>query len=128
MNRHSDTQQDWDKLREKIIGLGERSIRKSYYPEFRQRLERFRALLDKSNDIILLLEIPTGRIADASESATRDLGYSRDALLGMSFYDLVDPSEIAEVAQFLAQDPGSNSILRVYTSAYRTPAGESVPV
>ncbi|MFP5239436.1 MAG: histidine kinase, partial [Acidobacteriota bacterium] len=36
-------------LRDKLIGLGERSMRKSYYPELRERmeqLERFRLLLD----------------------------------------------------------------------------------
>ena len=37
MNKHSDDAGDKEKQREKIIGLGELSIRKSYYPEFRQR-------------------------------------------------------------------------------------------
>ena len=48
---------DWDTLRDKIIGLGESSIQKSYYPELQKRLselERFRALLDQSNDPIFL--------------------------------------------------------------------------
>ncbi|HEX3013132.1 MAG TPA: histidine kinase, partial [Methanobacterium sp.] len=54
---------NWDSLREKIIGLGERSVHKSYYPELQQQiaeLKRFRELLDQSNDAIFLLEMPSG--------------------------------------------------------------------
>ena len=38
MNEHSDETPDWENQRMKIIGLGESSIRKSYYPELQQRL------------------------------------------------------------------------------------------
>jgi PAS domain S-box-containing protein len=38
MNRHSEELPDWEIQRNKIIGLGETSIRKSYYPELRQRI------------------------------------------------------------------------------------------
>ena len=44
-------------LRERLIGLGERSHRKSYYPELQRRLEdleRFKAFLDHSNDAIFV--------------------------------------------------------------------------
>jgi len=37
MKNHSDEEPDWKKQREKIIGLGESSIRKSYYPELQQQ-------------------------------------------------------------------------------------------
>ncbi|AQT67123.1 Phytochrome-like protein cph1 [Anaerohalosphaera lusitana] len=33
----------WEELREKILGLGERSTRKSYYPELRRRLDELRS-------------------------------------------------------------------------------------
>jgi PAS domain S-box-containing protein len=39
MNRHSEEEPDLEDQREKIIGLGELSIRKSYYPELQQRQE-----------------------------------------------------------------------------------------
>ena len=39
MKRPSDEQKKWLAQREKIIGLGERSLRKTYYPELQQRLE-----------------------------------------------------------------------------------------
>ena len=79
-------------LREKIIGLGESSIRKSYYPELRKRLdelERFKSLLDESNDAIFLIEIPSGRFVDINNAASKHLGYSTKQLLNMSMGDMV---------------------------------------
>ncbi|MBU4261491.1 MAG: response regulator [Proteobacteria bacterium] len=38
MPRRSDDEKKWAMMREKIIGLGEKSIRKSYYPELRQKI------------------------------------------------------------------------------------------
>ncbi|MBI5594102.1 MAG: response regulator [Deltaproteobacteria bacterium] len=38
MKKRSNAVDDWNELREKIIGLGESSIQKSYYPELQQRL------------------------------------------------------------------------------------------
>jgi PAS domain S-box-containing protein len=39
MKKHSDETPDWEAQRNKIIGLGETSIRKSYYPELQQRIQ-----------------------------------------------------------------------------------------
>lgn len=38
MSKPSRPYRDWETLRKKVIGLGEESIRKSYYPELQQRL------------------------------------------------------------------------------------------
>jgi PAS domain-containing protein len=48
MKKHSEDNPDWNSQRMKIIGLGESSIRKSYYPELQQRLEE---LLRKNEDL-----------------------------------------------------------------------------
>jgi len=45
MKEHSDEIPDWEAQRNRIIGLGETSIRKSYYPELQQRIEE----LEKKN-------------------------------------------------------------------------------
>ncbi len=106
MKTHSDASTEWEALRAKIIGLGERSIRKSYYPELEQRLgelERFRSLLDQSNDLIFLVQIPSGYLADVNESACQQLGYSREALLAMSVGNLV-PQPIWEKMEALFAD------------------------
>ncbi|MDD1685882.1 PAS domain S-box protein [Methanoregula sp.] len=46
MKKHSDDMPDWQEQRNKIIGLGESSLRKSYYPELREMV----AELEKKND------------------------------------------------------------------------------
>jgi two-component system, cell cycle sensor histidine kinase and response regulator CckA len=74
-------------LREKIIGLGERSLRKSYYPELKERiadLERFRALLDQTSDAIFLVDAATGLLVDVNQTACQMLGSSREELLRMN--------------------------------------------
>jgi PAS domain S-box-containing protein len=45
---HSEDTPDWERQREKIIGLGETSIHKSYYPELQQRLSE---LLRKNKEL-----------------------------------------------------------------------------
>ena len=49
MKKHSDETPDWQDQRNKIIGLGESSIRKSYYPELQQKM----AELEKKNEDLL---------------------------------------------------------------------------
>jgi PAS domain S-box-containing protein len=39
MEKHSEETPDWEAQRNRIIGLGETSIRKSYYPELQQRIQ-----------------------------------------------------------------------------------------
>ncbi len=81
-----------DELRARILGLGERSARKSYYPELRTRiaeLERFRVALDESHDAILLAELPLGKLHDINETGCRMLCHSRSELLGRSVSDIL---------------------------------------
>lgn len=89
---HSDPPDDRDALREKIIGLGETSLHKSYYPELQSRLaelERFRALLDQTHDAIFLIRADTGKLADVNASAMTYLGRSKEELLAMPFASLI---------------------------------------
>ena len=55
-----------------------------------QSLLLFRALVDRLNDAIEVIDAPTGRFLDVNERACLDLGYSRDELLSLSIPD-VDP-------------------------------------
>ncbi len=73
MKRPSDERENWLAQREKIIGLGERSLRKTYYPELQQRLvdlEQAEAALKKANEELEL------RVAER----TRELEKSRREL------------------------------------------------
>ncbi|EGJ48968.1 histidine kinase dimerization/phosphoacceptor domain -containing protein [Desulfocurvibacter africanus] len=92
------------RLREKLIGLGETSMRKSYYPELKERmedLERFRALLDQVSDAILLVNLETLRIADANGAAGDLLGRARDSLLGLRLDKLMPPETTQAMDDFL---------------------------
>jgi PAS domain S-box-containing protein len=78
-------------LWEKLIGLGEESHRKSYYPELQKRLgelERFKAFLDNSHDFIFLVEVPTGRIVDFNDTASRQTGWGHDELRELSIFNV----------------------------------------
>jgi PAS domain S-box-containing protein len=107
------------KLRESIIGLGERSIRKSYYPELQQRISEleqanaelsieiaerkksemalhkkesyFRALFENAGDAIFI-EDGNDHIIDVNNRACELLGYTREELLRMRVVD-VQPVE-----------------------------------
>jgi len=88
-------------IREKLIGLGEASIRKSYYPELRSRLgelERFKLLLDQANDYIFLVENPGGVITDLNESAATAFGLAHSEQSPRTFESLFPVSIRSQLA------------------------------
>ncbi len=114
MKRRSRREGEWNALREKLIGLGEASIRKSYYPELQQRLRelsRFKALLDEARDLIFLMEIPSGRLIDCNRSAVRKTGHRREGLLGRPLTDLTGPEAFDRIHRFFA-DAVSGGVIR----------------
>ena len=83
-------------LRDRLIGLGERSVRKSYYPELRDRLaelERFRALLDQSLDAVFLVELAGGKVADHNRAALSMVGAGPQDLARVKFSSLFSPAD-----------------------------------
>jgi len=58
--------------------------------------QRFRLLADNAADLVSL-QSPTGELLYLSPSCQRILGHPPEALLGRSFYDLVDASDEARV-------------------------------
>ena len=93
MKKPSDPGAERDRLRNQIIGLGERSLRKSYYPELKRRLEeleRFRAALDRARDGIFVVDADQGLLLDLNESGARLLGASREDLLDTPLIDYLD--------------------------------------
>lgn len=79
---------DWEAKRASIVGLGERSFHKSYYPQLRQnidRLERFHTLLDQTTDFVILVALPDGAVTDANAALGRLLGTPAENLIGRPF-------------------------------------------
>lgn len=99
----SNTQEE---LRQKIIGLGESSVRKSYYPQLQERilqLERFHALLDRSHELIFLVDAKTHQIVDFNDTVCSMLEASRESLLGSEIIRWL-PREITEEMYVLGQN------------------------
>ncbi len=130
MKRHSEIPIDWDAQRAKIIGLGENSIQKSYYPELQRRLadlELFRALLDQSNDSIFIARAPSFILIDVNEPSCRQLEYTRGEMLSLSFMDLIPPSESQRIKALLAAPEIAQRGVQV-TVTLRKRGGATVPV
>jgi len=131
MKKPSDTQEEWSSQREKIVGLGEHSLRKTYYPELQQKLdelERFRILLDQSNDCIFLLHVPTSRFIDVNDSACSQLGCSREEILSQPWSRYFPAEAVARLRNLanagLEQGEGRDTI----TTRLRKCSGGELPV
>ncbi|WP_207263280.1 PAS domain-containing sensor histidine kinase [Desulfovibrio sp. Huiquan2017] len=116
--------------REKLIGLGKRSISKSYYPELKSRLdelEHFRALLDRVNDAIFVVDADTGLILDISGAADSFLGCDTGHLRGLLFKDILPP-HIRRHADNLFHN--ETKTVRMETEFFRPtcPDNSSIPV
>lgn len=91
-------------LRDRLIGLGERSIKKSFYPELKARrteLERFRVLLDQAGDGIFLVEVESLTVVDVNEQAMKLLSLTKTEALGRSIVELfpaVAPSRLRSIS------------------------------
>ncbi len=91
-------QPDKQELRARIMGMGNQSMRKSYYPVLQHRvdeLERYKKLLNRAHEGILLLELPELRVSDANLTAGELLGVEPEALAGSILPELL-PAATAE--------------------------------
>ncbi len=131
MKKPSEPPENWNSLREKIIGLVERSLRKSYYPELQQRLadlERFRALLDQSNDGIFLLQVPSGQFIDVNDFAFRHLHYPPEELRRMSIYDLVETAKAEQIKAIFSRGQRGTAAPETLITTLRPRCGNDIPV
>ena len=67
-----------------------------------ESLVLFRTLIDKSNDVIEVIDTETARFIDVNEKACTELGYSRSELLSMKVFD-IDPNLTPEIFHKLIQ-------------------------
>ncbi len=131
MKKRSEPPETWDAAREKIIGLGERSLRKTYYPELQEKLEeleRFRALLDQSNDCIFLLALPSLTFIDVNESACRQLGCSRQQFLTLPMEKLFPEEAMDKVKALIATGPADGKDQVTIITRLNKCVGGGIPV
>jgi two-component system cell cycle sensor histidine kinase/response regulator CckA len=109
MNKPSDDD-SWGALRERVLGLGERSMRKSYYAGLQQRLrqlEHFRALVDAGSDALLMIRCSDGRITDSSRSAAMLLGRPLEQLLECTPDQIFAAAGAEAITQALREPSGA---------------------
>ncbi len=107
---------NWENLRSALIGFGEKSISKSYYPELQRKLkelERFKTLLDHSHDGIFLFELDSFLLIDANNSALSQIGLSKFETIGKVFHETVKLSEVETIVSFFKEvnNPQNSLIL-----------------
>ena len=75
---------DWNQMRERIIGLGEESSRKSFYPELRQQLtqleqarENLRTLFNAIPDAIFITDLD-GKVLEVNDAMLAMFGVTRE--------------------------------------------------
>lgn len=106
MKEHSEDKSDWTSLRGKIIGLGDLSIKKNYYPQLQKRLtelEKFRSIMDQTNEGIIVIEILTGKIIDINISACFHLNCKNEQLIGNTVFGRTSPLAI-KIREFMKSD------------------------
>lgn len=109
MTGHDAGKDPWDHLKEHIVGLGERSLRKSHYPELKARIRDldqqrilFQSTLFAIPDGVAVIA-PSGEIVQANPALCRMFGYRPDELLGCKPAMLYGPdSSVFQLEDFPA--------------------------
>jgi two-component system, cell cycle sensor histidine kinase and response regulator CckA len=97
MNMPPDFKDEWDSKRDQIIGLGEHSARKSYYPELQQKLReleqtkstladanrQMQSVLDAASEISIIATDQNGLITTFNKGAEKLLGYTAEEVVGL---------------------------------------------
>lgn len=103
--------QDRNEIRNKIIGLGEESSRKSYYPELQRKLsdlQRFRDLLDFSNEGIIQAKLSDLSILEVNEPACQLFGRPRSEMLKSTINDVFSKEQIEIINASIRKDSNTN--------------------
>lgn len=129
MNQPSEQPDEREQLREQIIGMGETSLHKSYYPLLQQRLadlERFRALIDETNDMILMVQTPENRCVDTNHACNVQLGYTSAQLLNIDIFSLIVPEKRGQFQKAFSQAAATGTQEKIET-ALCTSEGAVIP-
>ncbi|MGE4536463.1 MAG: ATP-binding protein [Desulfovibrio sp.] len=129
--------------RDRLLGFGEHSVSKSYYPELKRRLdelERFRSLLEQTGEAIFLVDGRTGRITDTAGAAGGILRQEREALVGLPFAELLPVEAVEHLHGLFSGDfaagrletvltrPGGKGTTPPVEMTFRMAKGEDGPI
>jgi phosphoserine phosphatase RsbU/P len=131
MKNRSDPPDQLDALQKKLAGLGEFSMRKTYYPELQQKLdelERFKALVDQSNDCIFLIHFPDRTLVDVNASACRQLVCSRREMLSFSIDSFIQEEAVTRICELATIGLEQGRDQDTITTQLNKCSGEMLPV
>ncbi len=90
---------DWNKDRDKIIGLGEHSLHKSYYPELQEKIDKlessqrnFSTLINSISDAILIHD-ENGSILSLNKRAKKIFNIVEPDLNAVTIFDITSPKQ-----------------------------------
>ena len=88
----TDPQNKHEEYRNKLLGLGETSLRKNYYPELRKHMRkleeshtRYEAIFNSTADGLFIHDVKTCKIADINDRACEMFGYTKEEIMKISF-------------------------------------------
>lgn len=117
----------WVSQRNKIIGLGEKSLRKSYYPQLKGRLddlELLRFLLDSVEEGVFTLRGRDLRVIDANKSGCRIFNMELMSLKGKSILKFM-PDEARKAISGKTGEKNSKTNIEAYIAPAKQ---EKIPV
>jgi len=119
MKKLSDSERHQEELRKQVLGMGTKSVRKSYYPTLRKKmseLERYMALLDQAKNAICLLDVPTLKVVNANKSARNLLDL--DNYPNSSLLDMIEVTAATNVVDWLQIAGEGNHYFQLETPLY----------
>ncbi|MEE4354826.1 MAG: ATP-binding protein [Desulfococcaceae bacterium] len=107
MPKPSESEKSRKELRRQVLGFGESSHQKSYYPLLKQRLrelERLRILLDHSADAMFWAEVPSGRILDMNTVAENFIGQKHGEKKAVYLHNIFSPDTWKQMWKLFSGD------------------------
>ncbi len=105
---------EWDKYRDKIIGLGEHSLHKSYYPELQKKIDSLEAsqnnlqtILNSISDAIIIHDLD-GRILSINDQTQAIYNIDKNDCDKYTIYDITSPNQDAKGLESIWSDVLSN--------------------
>ncbi len=107
----SDSAGRHEEYRRKLLGLGESSLRKNYYPELRKRMreleesrKRYQTIFNATADAMFIHDINTCEMIDYNQRVCQMLGYDREELNNLGFEQLCGneaPYDFARASEYI---------------------------
>ena len=127
MKKPDDAGDERSTLRDKIIGLGEQSFRKSYFPQLQtqlQRSEQFRRLFDHTQDGIYITDGTTGLIIDANKMGAQFFHTDIATLLQTRFADhFASPHREFLLELLVTETPAAEGVRTLTVETVRADGG-----